>query len=631
VFAAGKSFLLWLAPALNTWDLALNQNLSIAPGRADTYILEARLGSVFDRLTVASVVTIVNSALMALVLERGHFSQGPLIWMGSVWILGAARIVVRWAYKCDAGKSARVRLWERISIAGALLSGLLWGVGVIALFSTDATVQWLWIFLIAGMCAGAVAMHSGHLPTALAFTIPASAPMSVFLATQGTGQWLAAAGMVLAFLIAIAFTAERSSWQFGQMLSLQVALERRTLELADLNHRLSQEIEDHRSTGETLHQAQKMEAIGNLTGSIAHDFNNLLTVIVGNLSLIQNRSQDDRAVRLAKSGLTAAARGARLTASLLTFARKQALRPELVDINDLVLEFTPLLRRAATDTVRLEMSLSPAPCAARVDAAHFQSALLNIVLNARDAMPEGGRIVIHTDTTQLKPADLIGHDVLPGRFVRVEVRDTGSGMSPQIAAKAFDPFFTTKAAGKGSGLGLSQVYGFARQSGGFASIRSEPETGTCVSISLPECTEGASTPGRSPMQAPDAGKTPLRVLLVDDDLDVLTTLREGLSDLGWDVLIAPDGESALSMLDRYEAIDVLVTDISMPLGMSGTELARAARVRDVNLPILLMSGFPAVAEGLGPEFKVLQKPLLPEQLAAEISTAAAGGGQVFRG
>ena len=520
---------------------------------------------------------------------------------------------------------------RRPSIAGALLSGLFWGVGAVTMFSTYATVQWFWIFLIAGMCAGAVSLHSGHLPTALAFAIPASAPLAVFLATQGSGQWLIAGGMIIAFIATISFTAAHSSRQFGQMLSLQAALERRTLELGDVNARLSQEIAGHRSTAETLHQAQKMEAIGNLTGSIAHDFNNLLTVIVGNLSLIQNRSQDDRAVRLAKSGLAAATRGAKLTASLLMFARKQSLHPELVDINDLILEFTPLLRRAAGDAVRLEMSLSPEPCAALVDAAQLQSALLNLVLNAKDAMPDGGRIVIHTDTTQQEATDLAGSDAVPGLFARVEVRDEGSGMSPDIAAKAFDPFFTTKVAGKGSGLGLSQVYGFARQSGGFAAIRSDAEQGTCVSISLPAWTEGALKPSPSQTLPPTAPTTPLGVLLVDDDIDVLATLREGLSDLGWDVRVAPDAESALGMLDRQDAIDVLVSDISMPPGMSGTDLARTVRLRHPALPILLMSGFPAAAEGLELEFDVLQKPLLPDQLAAAISATAAASRQRLSG
>ncbi len=591
------------------------------PGKADPFILESRLKAAFDRLTVTSVVTVINAVLASLVVGQGRFSAPPLIWLGLVTVLAAARIASYYLYRNDPGKAARVRLWAWTSIIGALLSGLLWGVGAVVLFSTEPTVQWLWIFLIAGMCAGSTALYSCHLPTALAFTVPASVPLALFLAAQGTEQWLVAAGMIVPFVFVVCFTAERSSRQFGQMLALQVVLERRTSELDLVNQRLSQEIDDHRSTGETLHQAQKMEAIGKLTGGIAHDFNNLLTVIVGNLSLIRDRSSDERAVRLAKSALGAAERGARLTTSLLTFARKQKLHAEPVDINELILDFATLLRRAAGDAVRLELSLSPRPCAARTDPAHFQGALLNLVINAKDAMPDGGVIVISTDAVDLEPADLIGSDAAPGGFVRVQVRDTGSGMTPEIAAKAFDPFFTTKEAGKGSGLGLSQVYGFARQSGGLATLRSNAGEGTSVWISLPALATGLSNAVPDQTRPTVISKTALRVLLVDDDMDVLTTLREGLSDLGWDVPVAADGETALGVLDRSDAIDVVVSDISMP-GMSGTELARAVRRRRPGLPVLLMSGFPGAANDVESEFEILQKPLLPEQLAARISEAA---------
>jgi signal transduction histidine kinase/CheY-like chemotaxis protein len=606
----------------NVWAFAVNANLSAGAGATDAYILEARLKAAYDRLTVTSVVTIVNAALATAVLEQGRFSWGPWIWAGLVAVLGAARVMAHRIYRRDARKPAHVRLWAGVSIVGALASGLLWGLGSVALFSTEPTVQWLWIFLIAGTCAGSTVLFSCHLPTALAYTVPASAPMAVFLATRGTEQWLAASGMIAAFVFVVCFTGERSSRQFGQMLALQAVLERRTVELDEVNQRLSQEIEDHRATGETLRQAQKMEAIGSLTGGIAHDFNNLLTVIVGNLALIRDRAKDEGVVRLAKAALGAADRGARLTTSLLTFARKQKLMAEPVDLNDLVLDFATLLRRAAGDAVRLELSLSPRPCAARVDAAHFQGALLNLVINAKDSMPGGGVIVISTDTVDLRPGDLIGSDAPPGRFARVQVRDTGAGMTPEVAAKAFEPFFTTKAAGQGSGLGLSQVYGFARQSGGLATLASQPGQGTSVSIALPEWTEALPKTDGPPAR-PAAAKTGLRVLLVDDDVGVLTTLREGLADLGWEVPIAPDAETALGMLDRRDAIDVLVTDISMP-GMSGTELARKVRQRRPELPILLMSGFPGAANDPGMEFEILQKPLMPDLLAARVSAAAGG-------
>jgi signal transduction histidine kinase/CheY-like chemotaxis protein len=599
----------------------VNENYSAAAGHTGAYILEARLKAAFDRLTVTSLVTVVNAALATLVMEHSRFTWGPWIWAGLVGALAVVRIAAHRLYRRDAAKAQRLAFWTAVSIAGALASGVIWGVGGVALFSTEPIVQWLWIFLIAGMCAGSTSLYSCHLPTALAYTLPTSVPMAVFLATRGTEQWLAASGMIVAFVVVLCFTGVLASRQFGQMLTLQGALERRTGELDEVNKRLSQEIEDHRTTGETLHQVQKMEAIGNLTGGIAHDFNNLLTVIVGNLALIRDRSPDERAVRLAKSALAAADRGARLTTSLLTFARKQKLHAEPADINDLILDFAPLLRRAAGDAVRLEFSLSPRPCAARVDAAHFQGALLNLVINAKDAMAGGGVIVISTDTVELDSADLIGSDAQAGCFARVQVRDNGSGMPPDVAARAFDPFFTTKEAGKGSGLGLSQVYGFARQSGGLATLRTRSDEGTLVSISLPEWTgELPKADALDGLAAPLA-KTALKVLLVDDDLAVLTTLREGLSDLGWEVPIAPDAETALGMLDRRDGLDVVVTDISMP-GMGGAEFARAVRLRRPDLPIILMSGFPGAAKDPDIEFEILQKPLAPEILAARISAAA---------
>jgi signal transduction histidine kinase len=598
----------------------------LAPLAAKTEddILQARLKAAFDRLTVTSVATMVNAALVTGVLERGRTSSGPLIWAGLVVVLAVARIAAHGLYRRDTEKAARLRLWLWVSVIGALASGLLWGLGGVALFSSDPTVQWLWIFLIAGMCAASTSLYSSHLPTAMAYTIPTSLPMALFLATRGSGEWLAAGVMIVAFVLALCFTAERSSRQFGQMLSLQAALERRTRELAEVNQRLGQEIEDHRTTGETLRQAQKMEAIGALTGGIAHDFNNLLTVMVGNLSLIRDRAREEGVVRLAKAALDAAEKGARLTASLLTFARKQTLHAERADLNVLILDFGALLRRAAGNA-QLEMLLAPEPCFVRVDAALFQSALLNLVINARDATPDGGRIAVSTEQVELTAADLVGSDARPGRFVRVEVRDTGAGMSPETAAKAFEPFFTTKPAGKGSGLGLSQVYGFARQSGGIATLRSQLGQGAAVTIALPEWTGGPAELDRSGPQPAPAVETALRVLLVDDDAGVLTTLKEGLSDLGWEAPIAHDGETALDMLERHAAIDVLVSDIDMP-GMSGSELARAARRRWPDLPILLMSGFPGAAAGAGSEFEILHKPLLAEQLAQRISVAARGRG-----
>jgi signal transduction histidine kinase len=282
------------------------------------------------------------------------------------------------------------------------------------------------------------------------------------------------------FIMALTFTARTFNRHFEQTLRLR-------FELDDTNQRLRKEIEDHRSTEEHLRQAQKMEAVGQLTGGIAHDFNNLLTVITGSLELILRQATGQEAItRLATAAERAAEQGARLTASLLSFARKQPLRPESLDINSLICDFTPLLRRAVGEIVQFEVDLASSVPETNTDAAHCQSAVLNLVINARDAMPTGGRLTIATRTVTLAASELTSNpDARPGEFVAISVRDNGNGMTPEVVARACDPFFTTKDLGKGSGLGLSQVYGFARQSGGHVAIESRTGEGTSVSIFLP--------------------------------------------------------------------------------------------------------------------------------------------------
>jgi CheY-like chemotaxis protein len=290
-----------------------------------------------------------------------------------------------------------------------------------------------------------------------------------------------------------------------------------------------------------------------------------------------------------------------------------------VDVNALVGEFAQLLRRAAGETVVLEFDLAADPATSYADAAHFQSALLNLVINARDAMPAGGRMLISTRNGALDD----------GREAVVAcVRDSGAGMSAEVAARAFEPFFTTKEVGRGSGLGLSQVYGFARQSGGQACIDSTPGTGTAVLLMLPARIAGARAEGanvaRGAAAAPDA---PVRVLLVEDDPAVLSTLSEQLLAVGWSVVAAQNGQAALDLLADDPAIDVLVTDVMMPGGMSGVELARLAARRRCGLPTLLISGYPGAAlEAAGAdgrEFALLHKPFSQQALIERVLAAVA--------
>jgi signal transduction histidine kinase/ActR/RegA family two-component response regulator len=589
----------------------------------------ARVRSIYDRLVATSLITVANGALVTAATESTAPSPWPLVWLGLVILLAAARLASQRAYRRDGGSADRVDRWELVAVIGSALSGALWGLGAASLFPADETGQWLWILLIAGMCAGAATLHAAHLPTALAYIVPAGVPLLVRMALSGSGPRVAAAAMMVVFLAALSFTAQRFSRQFGHVFFLQHDLEERTMALNEANRRLREEIRLHQSTEATLQQAQKMEALGQVTGGIAHDFNNLLTVITGNLDLIKRRAPEDEGVlRLAAAASHAARRGATLIGSLLSFARKQTLRPEPVDLNRLIEEFAPLLRRAAGEPVTLRLDLSADTATSHADATHFQSAMLNLVINARDAMPGGGEVVISTRNVETAGlgADL-GDEV--ERAVVVCVRDNGPGMPPEIVGKAFDPFFTTKDIGKGSGLGLSQVYGFSRQSGGYAKIESKPGEGAAVSIVLPAlAAAAASRVSPAPATGPMAlAATPMRVLLVEDDAEVLTTLCEQMLPVGWDVVTARDGATGLALLEADREIDVLVTDVMMPGGISGGELARRGASLRRGLAVLLISGYPGAAVedcGAGEgEFDLLAKPFSQEQLIERVLAAVA--------
>ena len=359
-------------------------------------------------------------------------------------------------------------------------------------------------------------------------------------------------------------------------------------------------------------QAQKMEAVGQLTGGVAHDFNNLLTVITNALDLLSRpQIEDPQRRRIIDTAQRAAARGARLTQQLLAFSRRQPLRPETHRLNALIGGIEAVLRRACGELIELDIEPAPRPIAAHVDAPQFEAMLLNLAVNARDAMPRGGRLKIAMELVEIgaaRAADMSG--IKPGSYVVVAVKDTGEGMPPEVRARAFEPFFTTKDVGKGSGLGLSQVYGFVAQSGGHVEISSEVGAGTTVTIYLPAVTDPIAAEAAAHTARP--GGPAGTVLVVEDDAEVLQVAVETLRALGYDVLTASDGPSALNKLRLGRTIDVLFTDVVMPKGMSGIELARRARELNPELRILLASGYPASAlsaeHGLTDEFSFLSKP-----------------------
>jgi signal transduction histidine kinase len=408
--------------------------------------------------------------------------------------------------------------------------------------------------------------------------------------------------------------------------SLQHAAER-IREHADLLERrieektqeLRRESQIRQEAEAALAHAQRLDALGQLTGGIAHDFNNMLTVISANLELIEKHGGSDRIKQLAARARAGTSRGARLVSALLAFARKQPLRPELVDINKLIGEFHPVLKGALGDTIHLDLHLSAGlePC--RVDAAQFESALLNLITNAQAAMPRGGRVTIAT--TRFERGDTDTVPLLPaGRYARIVVTDTGLGMTPEQLAHVFEPFYTTKEVGKGTGLGLAQVYGFARQSGGDLQISSEVGAGTSLYIFLPMIQSDAGEKSLRSVQPPPAQAPGTEtILLVDDDTEVRAALAEGLRNLGYHVLEAGDALEALRIIRTGEAIDVVVTDNLMPNGMIGRELARTIAKIDPHIRTILLSGDPFAGDAAGTNgFLLLQKPVLLHELTTAI-------------
>jgi PAS domain S-box-containing protein len=363
-----------------------------------------------------------------------------------------------------------------------------------------------------------------------------------------------------------------------------------------------EDVTDRKTSEERLRQAQKMETIGNLTGGLAHDFNNLLTVIIGNLDLLQELTKNNPdQKRLVELVLEASLRGAELTRQLLAFSRRQPLQPNITDLDDLIGKTARLLTRVLSENIRLNVQLEPNVGSILVDEAQMESALINMAVNARDAMPNGGTLTIKTSRLRAdgrcanRPAELV-----PGEYSVIEMSDTGHGMPPEVLARIFEPFFTTKPAGKGTGLGLSMVYGFVRQSGGYVSAESAVGKGTILKLYFP-CSEAAAAQTSADGARQDltpAARTEL-ILTVDDNPTVLATAVLQLEALGYQTLAAHNAETALEMLDRDAKVDVLFTDIVMPGTINGKELAKLARIKRPGLKVVYASGFPGVESTAG--------------------------------
>jgi signal transduction histidine kinase len=374
-----------------------------------------------------------------------------------------------------------------------------------------------------------------------------------------------------------------------------------------------------------LAQSQKMEALGQLTGGVAHDFNNLLTVILGSIETLERRLRtgDGDVRRFVEAARRATHRAASLTGRLLAFARRQALEPKALDPNKLVAGVMDLLQRSLGEAIAVETVLVGGVWWAWADSNQLESAVLNLILNARDAMPRGGKLTVETGNAYLD-ATYVGplEEVEPGQYVMIAVTDNGVGMSKDVVDQAFDPFFTTKQAGHGTGLGLSQVYGFIKQSGGHVRIYSEPGVGTTVKLYLPRLQTSAAQEVVAESNAVPAGTIKESILVVEDDVDVRAFATQALAELGYRVLEASDAHSALAILEREAGIDLLFTDVGLPNGVNGRQLAHQARRRRPALKVLFTTGYARNAiihQGrLGAGVELLAKPFTQKHLANRV-------------
>ena len=584
--------------------------------------------SSYTHLPLTVSVSVLNSLLLGFVLASAVPVWTMLVWVGLVTGLSAVRLALWHAHtRRDIGPQ-QGPWWTHLAIAGSLASGILWGSSTILFLPLDEPNLLFLALVISGMCAGAATVHAAHFPSVVAFIFPAILPLAVDFFVQGSRLQIVSGIMACVFAISLCLASLKFRAWFRETTSARLNLVLRTSEAADANARLRAEIAQRRSTEAKLQQAQKMEAIGLLTAGVAHDFNNLLLAIGGSTELVVRRHGSDSAEAVYfETIMHAVKRGASLTQQLLTVGRKQTLTPRTADMNEVLQGMEALLITTLGGYAGLLLQLDRAPTLAFVDVAQLENAILNLVINARDAMPDGGTITIRTTNLDMHATDSVTTSLL-GPHVMIAVEDTGIGMSENVRLHAFDPFFTTKDFGKGSGLGLSQVYGLVEQSGGETHIVTSPGRGTKVSIYLPRVSQDMLPAGatRKPAVKP-APAVPLsnilhegrRILVLDDDRQVLETVSEILNSAGYSVVSFDSALKALDEVGGPERIDLMIVDFAMP-DMRGDQFAAKARSQRSAVPIVFISGYaePTLLES---EPYVLSKPFSLDSLISTTEEA----------
>ncbi|MEK1886365.1 MAG: ATP-binding protein [Phyllobacterium sp.] len=474
-------------------------------------------------------------------------------------------------------------------------------------------------------------MPEGHLPVRSYLAVPVTSRSGevlggLFFGHGETGKFLPDHETLLVGIAGQAATAIDNARLF-QAAERELSVRRQTEEALQrlnttLEQRVLEEIAERSKAEEQLRQSQKMEALGQLTGGVAHDFNNLLQIISGNLQLLaKDIAGNARGERRIENALAGVSRGSKLASQLLAFGRRQPLEPKVVNIGRFIANMGDMLRRTIGEAIEIEIVRSGGLWNTLVDPTQIENALLNLAINARDAMPDGGKLTIEVGNASLDEAYARQNpEAEAGQFVLLAVTDTGTGMTPTVLAQAFEPFFSTKSVGRGTGLGLSMVYGFVRQSGGHVKIYSEVGEGTTVKLYLPRIQQNEDVLIETDLGPTIGGSE--TILVAEDDEEVRTTVVEMLGDLGYRVLKAKDAASALSIIESGVPIDVLFTDVVMPGPLGSPELARKARQRLPQIAVLFTSGYTenAIVHGgrLDPGVELLSKPYQRETLARRI-------------
>jgi signal transduction histidine kinase/CheY-like chemotaxis protein len=581
-------------------------------------IRPAQIQALYQHTPTVLTVNMVNSGLIAIALAS---VKGQACWLGFLALTAALTVVraIGWArFRKRKGSKDSTCRWAIYAILGSGLSGLLWGAGSAILLPDNLVEQTFVAFVIGGMCAASLVSFSYYLPAFIAYVFPAALPLAGRFFLEG---WTVHGDMLVVFAVAITLAAYNSTRAFADGLRLNLELTSKTTQLTATNRRLEQEISQRRITEDQLRQVQKMEAIGQLTGGIAHDFNNLLTAVVGHLEMAESRvASDSRTAALLQAALRAAERGATLTRHLLAFGRRQHLEPKPVDVSAVIGGAEKILKQTIGPEIQLVICTKPSLNRAWVDPNQLELAILNLALNARDAMHAVGMLRIDAENRRgevgNRPSDLP-----PGDYVIVSVSDTGTGMTEETLARAFEPFFTTKEAGRGSGLGLSIVHGFAAQSGGSVQIASSPGRGTRVDLWLPRAkTDVMELVDAEPI-ASIADPVDARILVCDDDVDVLTFVASALREGGLMVWETADPRRALEIIEKERPIDLLLVDYAMPQ-MNGFAVIDGARACQPGLRVMLMSGHADILHSGGPVgIPMLVKPFKVAKLRQRIVEA----------